>query len=637
MTKVRRNGPVVKVADSQRHAAFALLTVDTNLLTMGVRVPVTADTNQGVGSRRAREAESAMTITAPAAPAQPPVGPPRWVRPSLNVKEGRDPLGLQTTTQDRLMPRLLPGILELSRRARYFSFHAFLLDTYRSHQMRPDGNALSTFIKAREWEFGLAVLLCPHSCGSSPVGASSLRGVVALQADSYARGQSVESAFGGYGLYYRSPLAELGVVARAGTQLGERPTPIDVLRDTDRARRLAETFGDAVADTEYVTTWMLTSDPIPADVLVEYARVACLCQLRERPAERDAVHDALFGQDAAEPAATTPDAFAPAADLEERISDGATAKEEAANPLEIDVRAAVAQRRRSVAHFLSLIEKDPRVVDDEGAYREGLWSASAFRSDDHERVAGQWAGLIAKDVWQDALCSIWSNFCQAGFHATSVDGEGLTWEQVRSIAENLAGGPPTLAGTAATTDLVDRIASGEITLPGLDVPVHDALLEDIREATDRIDSAASGLIAILELHRRAADRADAGWLAATAVRSSWQPSLAAVLNDLTTHLESGPTIAETLWWIVQRYVFSVHERIAYSKLPDHTFRFRWEEGRVRFYDNGLGRFPLAAVRRDPLAQLTHDLALWSREASEATTGMALLTDRGRQFVEESLQ
>ena len=43
-----------------------------------------------------------------------PVGQPRWIAASLNVKEGRDPLGLQTTTQDRLMPRLLPGILELS-------------------------------------------------------------------------------------------------------------------------------------------------------------------------------------------------------------------------------------------------------------------------------------------------------------------------------------------------------------------------------------------------------------------------------------------------------------------------------------------------------------------------------------------
>ena len=576
-----------------------------------------------------------MTISAHATPRQ-PVGPPHWIESSLNVKEGRDPLGLQTTTQDRLMPRLLPGILELSRRARYLSFHAFLLDRYRNLRLPADGNSLSRFIKAREWEYGLGVLMCPHGCDSSPVGASSLRGVVQQHLDAYPRGESVESAFGGYGLYYRTPLAELGIVARSGTQLGEKPTPIDVLRDTERARELAGAFRDAVATTEYVTTWMLTSDPIPADVLVEYARVACLCQLRERPEERDAVHEALFGEDesvtdtahAGEPA----EMFDQVADLDEV---GLGEEGDATRDLPpVSERAAVAQRRRSVAHFLSLIDVDPQVVDDEGAYREALWSASSFRSGDHERVAGQWAGLIAKDVWQDAVCSIWSEFCRAGFEATIIGDAGLAWDQVRSIASSMTGGPPVLAGDEPTTDLVLRITAGGVTLPGMEKSARDALLEEVREATDRADTASSGLIAILELHRRAAGRADPGWLTATAVRSAWQASLAAVLRDITAHLATGPTVADTMWWIVQQYVLNVHERIAYSKLPEHTFRFRWEEGRVRFYDNGIGRFPLAAIRQVPLSQLTRDLALWELDAS---SGRAVLTDRGRTFVEESLQ
>ncbi len=576
-----------------------------------------------------------MTVSAQPTPRH-PVGPPRWIKSSLNVKEGRDPLGLQTTTQDRLMPRLLPGILELSRRARYLSFHAFLLDKYRSLRLPADGNSLSRFIKAREWEYGLGVLMCPHGCGSSPVGAATLRGVVQEHPATYPRGESVESAFGGYGLYYRTPLAELGIVARSGTQLGETPTPIDVLRDTERARELSGAFRDAVAATEYVTTWMLTGDPIPADVLVEYARVACLCQLRERPKERDAVHEALFGQDksvtdtahAGEPA----DTFDQVGDLDEVRWGG---ESDATMDLpDVSEGAAVAQRRRSVAHFLSLIDDAPQIVDDEGAYREALWSASSFRSGDHERVAGQWAGLIAKDVWQDAVCSIWSEFCRAGIEATIVGDDGLAWDQVRSVASDMTGGPPALPGDEPTTDLVARIATGGVTLPGMEKSVSDALLEEVREATDRADSASSGLIAILELHRRAASRSDPGWLTATAVRSAWQPSLAAVLRDITAHLEAGPTVADTMWWIAQRYVLNVHERIAYSKLPEHTFRFRWEEGRVRFYDNGIGRFPLAAIRQVPLSQLTRDLALWERDAA---SGRAVLTDHGRTFVEESLQ
>lgn len=424
------------------------------------------------------------------------VGPPRWVGASLDVKEGRDPLGLQTTTQDRLMPRLLPGILELSRRARYFSFHAYLLDKYRELRMPADGNSLSTFIKAREWEYGLAVLNCPHGCGSGPVGAQSLRGVVNHQDPPYPRGQSVESAFGGYGLYYRSPLAELGIVARAGTLLGDTPITVDVLYDTDRARTLASTFRDAVAATEYATSWMLTTDPIPLDVLVEYARVACLCQLRKRSAERAAVHDALFGEDP-DPPSATPAPVAQSGDTGQVDEDVAAALSAVASV------AGVTQRRRSVAHYLTLIDADPRVVDDEGAYREALWSPRSYRSADHERIAGQWAGLVAKDVWQDALCSIWSEFCRAGVGASLAGhGEGLTWDRVRSIAREMVGGPPALAADLATADLVASIAGGGITLPGVDVPVHGASLEVLRAATAAVDTATSGLVVILELHRR---------------------------------------------------------------------------------------------------------------------------------------
>src|SRR3954465_463826 len=155
-----------------------------------------------------------MTAIESANPIPTGLGAPRWIAPSLEVKEGRDPLGLQTTTQDRLTPRLLPGILELSRRARYFSFHAHLLDRYRHLGMPADGNSLSRFIKAREWEYGLAVLHCPHGCESSPVGAQTLRGLLSHPQSPLPRGEWVKSAFGGYGLYSRSPLAELGIVAR---------------------------------------------------------------------------------------------------------------------------------------------------------------------------------------------------------------------------------------------------------------------------------------------------------------------------------------------------------------------------------------------------------------------------------------
>ena len=126
---------------------------------------------------------------------EPTVQMPRWVARSLRFAEGRDPLGFQTTTQDRLMPVLLPGVLELTRRARYFSFHAFLLDEYRSRRLPADVKSLSDFIKRCEWDLGLAVQRCHNYCGSSPVGARLL-GNLATRPGPFPRGESVESSHG---------------------------------------------------------------------------------------------------------------------------------------------------------------------------------------------------------------------------------------------------------------------------------------------------------------------------------------------------------------------------------------------------------------------------------------------------------
>jgi hypothetical protein len=377
---------------------------------------------------------------------------------------------------------------------------------------------------------------------------------------------------------------------------------------------------------------------VPLDIIIDYARVACLCQLREHPAERDAVHDALFGEDPDSAGRTTP-----ASPPVEAGGDGAAGSEpDESVALTFGPGAAVMQRRRSVAHYLTLIDADPRVVHNESVYREAMWSQPTYRSADHERVAGLWSGLIAKDVWQDALCSIWSSFCRAGVAESRAIDDGLTWDLVRTIARSLVGGPPRLSVDLPTAELIARIAAGNITFDGIAAPVRDATLETLRAATEGLNTATSGLVVILELHRRARSRTDPGWVASSAARSAWQPSLASVLAELDTHLAELPTVADTLWWIVHRFVIGVHERIAYSKLPEHTFRFRWEDGRVRFFDNGTGRFPLAAIRNEPLAQLTFDLGFWegatpgnAGDGDDNRDEAAALTERGQAFVAET--
>ena len=276
-----------------------------------------------------------------------PAGVPDWIARSLNVKPGRDPIGLQTITLDRIMPILLPGILVLSRRARYFTFFPFLLQTFRELQLPASNDVLSEFIKLREFEFACAVHLCPNGCVESSSGAvgSSRAGpaVRGQQADAtIARRESVESYLGGYGLYYRSPLIDLGLVVPKGTVLAsETVTPVDVLHPDGRADALADAFREAIADTAYYRKWMLGEEPIPVEVLTEFAERACFCRLPGAPGERALIRQAFF-----EPPPRQEPEF---------------------------VQRDVDQRRRSFALFLREVEQAPEAAGSDAAFREALW------------------------------------------------------------------------------------------------------------------------------------------------------------------------------------------------------------------------------------------------------------------------
>ena len=393
------------------------------------------------------------------------------------------------------MPRLLPGILELSQVARFFSVHAFLLDEYRRRRLPPNLAALSRFIKACEWDLGLAVVRCP--CDISPVGARRLSAVDPAAA-LLPRGESVDSSLGGYGLYYRTPMGTLGLVARAGSLLGEDPTPVDAIRlDSPRATRLVAEFRAAVEGTTYVQRYLNTPDPIPVEVIEEFAAQACLCRLPERPAERAAVYEALFGADPTD--------------------DG----ESGADPDRV-------QRRRTAAHFLTLVDAEPEVAVDESAYRRAAGRATGRLGPAHERVAGQWAGVMAKDVWQDAVCSLWSSFCRAGLAAGRRASGGLTQTELDRLVLDLLDASPRLDGDLPARTLVEQIKAGAVTLPvpGRDpLPVAEADLEDLRIAAESLDTATSGLLVILELARRVAARTDTGWRAVLSTDAFWQRSV----------------------------------------------------------------------------------------------------------------
>ena len=528
-----------------------------------------------------------------------------WLEASLHDIAGRDPLGLNTITTDRILPQLLPGILQLSERARYFSIYSWMLWQFAERRRPATTDELDRFIRRREFELCLAMRLCKHCEAESAIGTLSARPHITAGEDPLQRGVSVESSKGGFGLYYRTPLVELGAVARVGTPLGEdaMPTPVEVLwRGDPRAVALAHTFHDAIKTTRYYGEFERTSDPIPRQVLEELAEQVCLCRLPYRERERDAIRTLIF-----EPANEDP-----------------------------AILAACDARRRAFALFLSLLDADPQVAYDLGRFWRALigrFEANPTANDVAGRSAAPWAALAMKECVQEAICSIWTHFCRSGLHGQP--SEGLSRNALSAMIHQLADG-----SDLALDEISLSFSAGEAAVPARR-RLSDAAAEidwnRLRAWTAKSNSGASGLAALLIFTTRVPDPREVHPLWGEIARrgSEHQDGLLGIVSLVSRRLRSEPTVVELLEWLIRRFIIGPHEVIAYSKLPEATFRFSWEEtGRLHFFNPGgagLERFYPSDDRRGVMANLSRDLGYWTVVASDEPR----LTGDGRKLIAEA--
>ena len=526
-----------------------------------------------------------------------PPGWPEWVdQDDFEVKDGRDPLGLETITTHRIVPRLVPGVLALSTRARYFSFHLFLLDEFARRRLHPTRENQSTFFRRCEFEYGAAVLLCPR-CESTaaPVGAQSLRGIVRRAKDKgeITRGFSVDSDFGGYGLYYRSPLRDFGLVHQRGTPVGGERLPVDVLTGP-RAERIADAFRSALGGTAYYRSYFLDDQPIPVAVLREVAEAACLCRLAEAPKEVRLVRGALFD------------------DVEGLKPD--------------EVR----RRREAFALRLQLAGAEPGVLTDEAAFRRSIWAALVKHVDDATRLSEavqRWAALYGKEYYQESLRIFWGEVNRFGRERCPADGlpPHVFFDMIR---DELAAGSLDIGGTQLlvardepTDDVLHRVRAAAGSWP----------LEDLRALALDNCTCVAALVLLLSLYDRLriVERlpVDSAWYDIALEGGGNQPGLAAFSAQLRHHLTDEPAVGDTLVWLARRFIVAAHDRIASTKLPDFTFRFRIEAGRLQFYTKPGVDFGLADSRHPALATLGQDMGLWQDAA-----GVPVVTPEGRALV-----
>ena len=339
---------------------------------------------------------------------------------------------------------------------------------------------------------------------------------------------------------------------------------------------------------------MFGTSAIPREVLEELGERACLCRLPDYPNEQALLRHALF-----EP---------PAPGYAE----------------------ATKQRCRSFALLLRELEREPEAAVSNGAFMQAVWDdflADPAGDGALRRTVAEWAALAAKDWWQESLSSVWSHFLRvAGLHS-----DGLSPHELDTVlgTELVPAGSIQVLDRVfdvgpeiSTAALADAVATGTADIP----------LDELRGWAAETDTAAAGLVLFFALRGRIPAQASAspGWLEIGAQSSERQPSFLGFLYRFDRHLEAQPTLAQTLVWLTRRFVINAHEQIAYSKLPEFTFRFRWEEGRLRFYTLGLGRFRLADIRRAAMAQISEDVGLW-----QSIGGVPELTAYGRHFTEQA--
>lgn len=124
-----------------------------------------------------------------------------------------------------MLPALSPAIDVLTQRPRYYSFYAFLLDEF-IRRGRPAPAELPGWrsMGRASSSFRLA-LICvgtrphrpEHDRGRYAVGTNKTSGLAARELPAYdTQTDYIDSDLGGYGLYYRTVMAELGLIYLGG-------------------------------------------------------------------------------------------------------------------------------------------------------------------------------------------------------------------------------------------------------------------------------------------------------------------------------------------------------------------------------------------------------------------------------------
>lgn len=522
---------------------------------------------------------------------------PQWTAKMYGSKKGRDHLGLGSVSSDRILPSLSPSINVLTIHPRYHSFYVFLLDEFWRRNLSRTQKSWEDFFRPRDFLYSLAAHLCKsheHREMRNIVGGQTTS-VLADQDQKYFSyvPDYIVSPLGGYGLYYRTVMAEMGIIYPGGKGL---PYPVDV--PSEEGKKLAEAFRTVVEGTRYYRDYFdTTHSKIPVEVIKEYIQGACLCQLK---ADKATDHNLLL------------DIF---------LHHGRGNESEA--------------RRATFRMFLDMADQTSPHAVSEDEFRQLLYFRKTNDSlryspsiDVHETYL-HWRLYQAREYYAFALNGLWTYLCEWG-----IDQEGDYrplpirdfWEHLnqtldfRSLAKHLEMPTCKLGPDKPFIELLSWLRGTVTAKPAkfdeacsITSPINEhRLYEEAMKTSNPAFVTTAGLLAMLGLivlrFQDSPLQNSPAWEVAR-MGAEVRLSLDSFLRTLDRFVKTmRPSIFEVARWIYENHVILQHELVATSKLPENTFRFQRDGDYLQFFnlENTLG---FTNSRFDAISTTIHELGL----------------------------
>jgi hypothetical protein len=497
---------------------------------------------------------------------------PVWGARAFAPKSGQDHLGLGSVSSDRILPSLSPGINVLTIHPRYWSFYSWVLDDFWAADSPRTRSAFRDFYRPREALFAMACHVCEapeHATLIANVVGSRRVGPKAGEAEFDPQFDYIKEALGGYGLYYRSAMELTGALIVAGPANGfpfDAPTPA--------GRALAAAFRDAVSGTRLAVKLTAgdLSGPVPRDVLSEFARAACLCQLRVAQS-----HDLPLLQDL----------FLHSGTWQETAS-----------------------RSETLRMLLDLSRCRPGEQIAQDDFRQIIYFRELEGSRYEPRaelldVARRWRVYQGREYFGYVFNRLLRWVSRRGLAETDAGLTLLTssrlWELVAQALDDSAGDPdmglslPEAGAGTPAAGFLDAVTEQVVTDAGADDvwPRHEGLDEHALYLACRGFDSDDGrtLIALLalilllrerfSLPRRTIEFREEQPLLAEG--GALRNGMARFMHLLNRQQLRDPTMAGLARWLIEDFVIVQHERVAAAKLPDDTYRVRRVGDSLRFF------------------------------------------------------